>query len=260
MSEVVIKNLSKSFDDNVVLDGISLKINEGENFVVFGRSGTGKSVLLKCIVRLMEPDAGEILIESQNVLTLSINKLNEIRKHIGFLFQGAALYDSMSVRENLAFPLIRNFNFSSKEIDIKIKNVLEKVSLLEAIDKMPAELSGGMKKRIGLARTIITEPRLILYDEPTTGLDPITSKEISQLIVELQKDLNTTSIIVTHDLICAKIIASHAVVLKDGKIRYEGNLDSLTSQDDPFLKDFFSNDIISESTPIRSGEVKDGSN
>ena len=244
MAEVEIKHLSKSFDDNIVLDDISLKINEGENVVVFGRSGTGKSVLLKCIVRLMEADAGEVLIEGENVLSLSINKLNEIRKHIGFLFQGAALYDSMSVRENLAFPLIRNFNFTQEEIDKKINNVLEQVSLLDSIDKMPSELSGGMKKRIGLARTIITEPKLILYDEPTTGLDPITSKEISQLIVELQKDLNTTSIIVTHDLICAKIIATHAVVLKDGKIRYEGNIDNLTSKDDPFLKDFFSSDII----------------
>ncbi len=249
MANVVINNLSKAFDDNVVLDGISLEIIEGENFVVFGKSGTGKSVLLKCIVRLMEPDAGEIYIDDQNVLSLSIKKLNEIRKQIGFLFQSAALYDSMSVRENLAFPLVRNFNFSPKEINTKIENVLEKVSLLDSIDKMPSELSGGMKKRIGLARTIITEPKLILYDEPTTGLDPITSKEISRLIVELQKDLKTTSIIVTHDLICAKIIATHAVVLKDGKIRYEGNLDNLTSQDDPFLRDFFSNDII---------EVKDG--
>ena len=246
MAEVDIRHLSKSFDDMVVLDDISLKINEGENLVVFGRSGTGKSVLLKCMVRLMNTDAGEVFIEGQNVLELSINKLNEIRKHIGFLFQSAALYDSMSVRENLAFPLIRNFYFTQEEINAKIKNVLEKVSLSEAIDKMPAELSGGMKKRIGLARTIITEPKLILYDEPTTGLDPITSKEISQLIVELQKDLKTTSVIVTHDLICAKIIATHAVVLKDGKIKYEGNLDSLTTQDDPFLKDFFSSEIIVE--------------
>ncbi len=246
MAEVEIKNLSKSFDDLNVLDNISLKINEGENVVVFGRSGTGKSVLLKCIVRLMEPDAGEVLIEGEKVLTLSLKKLNELRKQIGFLFQSAALYDSMSVRENLEFPLIRNFNFLPSEREKKVKEVLEKVSLSDAINKMPAELSGGMKKRIGLARTIITEPKLILYDEPTTGLDPITSKEISQLIVELQKDLNTTSIIVTHDLICAKIIATHAVVLKDGKIRYEGNLDNLTSKDDPFLKDFFSSDIINE--------------
>jgi phospholipid/cholesterol/gamma-HCH transport system ATP-binding protein len=235
----------------VVLDNISLNIREEENVVVFGRSGSGKSVLLKCIVRLMEPDSGDILIEGQNVKYLSNKKLNELRKYIGFLFQSAALYDSMSVRENLEFPLIRNFNFTPAEREKKIKDVLEKVSLEDSIDKMPAELSGGMKKRIGLARTIITEPRLILYDEPTTGLDPITSKEISQLIIELQKDLHTTSIIVTHDLICAKIIATHAVVLKDGKIRYEGNLEKLTSNDDPFLKDFFSNDIID----VKNGRI-----
>jgi phospholipid/cholesterol/gamma-HCH transport system ATP-binding protein len=251
MAEVEIKNLSKAFEDQVVLDEISLKINEGENMVVFGKSGSGKSVLLKCIVRLMEPDEGEIFIEGEDVLKLSMKKLNEVRKQIGFLFQSAALYDSMSVRENLEFPLIRNFNFSEEEREKKVKSVLEKVSLEDSIDKMPAELSGGMKKRIGLARTIITEPKLILYDEPTTGLDPITTKEISQLIIELQKDLNTTSIVVTHDLICARIIATHAVVLKDGKIRFEGNLDNLTSQQDPFLKNFFSSEII---------QAKNGSN
>ncbi len=251
MAEVEIHNLTKAFEDHLVLDDISLSINEGENIVVFGRSGTGKSVLLKCMVRLMDPDKGRIFIDGEEVLKLSMKKLNELRKQIGFLFQSAALYDSMTVRENLEFPLIRNFHFSQTEIDKKVRTVLEKVSLEEAIDKMPAELSGGMKKRIGLARTIITEPKLILYDEPTTGLDPITSKEISQLIVELQKDLNTTSVIVTHDLICAKIIATRAVVLKDGKISYEGNLEDLTSKDDPFLKDFFSAEII---------EAKNGSN
>ena len=219
--------------------------------LLYSEERSGKSVLLKCIVKLMEPDSGEILIEGLNVKELSMKKLNELRKYIGFLFQSAALYDSMSVRENLEFPLIRNFSFTAAEREKKIKNVLEKVSLEDSIDKMPAELSGGMKKRIGLARTIITEPRLILYDEPTTGLDPITSKEISQLIVELQKDLHTTSIIVTHDLICAMIIATHAVVLKDGKIRYEGNLEKLTSNDDPFLKDFFSNDIID----VKNGRI-----
>lgn len=252
MAEVEVRNLSKFFGDTVVLDNISLKINEGENVVVFGRSGTGKSVLIKCIVRLLEPDSGEVFIEGQNILSLSENKLNEVRKQIGFLFQSAALYDSMSVRENLSFPLIRNFNFTAKEVETKVKSALEKVSLEEAIDKMPAELSGGMKKRIGLARTIITEPKLILYDEPTTGLDPITTKEISQLIVELQKDLKTTSVVVTHDLICAKIIASHAVVLKDGKIKYEGNLENLVSTIDPFLKDFFTSDMLE----VKNGSVK----
>jgi phospholipid/cholesterol/gamma-HCH transport system ATP-binding protein len=251
MLELEIKNLTKSFNNFVVLDDISLKTQRGENLVVFGRSGTGKSVLLKCIVRLMEPDAGQILIEGKNVLECNHKELNEIRKEIGFLFQGAALYDSMTVRENLAFPLIRNFNFTPAEVEKKVKTALEKVSLEDAIDKMPAELSGGMKKRIGLARTIITEPRLILYDEPTTGLDPITTKEISELIIELQKDLKTTSIVVTHDLICAKIIATRALVLKDGKIKYEGSIENLTNTNDPFLRDFFDTDII---------EVNKGSN
>ncbi len=241
---VDIKNLSKAFDDNIVLDDISMHISEGENVVVFGKSGTGKSVLLKCMVGLLEPDAGEIYIDGKSVLKIPLKELNEIRKNIGFLFQSAALYDSMSVRENLEFPLIRNFNFSPKEREDKVKRVLEKISLEEAIDKMPAELSGGMKKRIGLARTIITEPKLILYDEPTTGLDPITSKEISHLIVDLQEDLNVTSIIVTHDLSCAKIIADYAIVLRDAKIMYEGDLKNLTSTKDKFLIDFFSSDSV----------------
>ncbi len=241
---VDIKNLSKAFDDNVVLEDVSMQISEGENVVVFGKSGTGKSVLLKCMVGLLEPDAGEIYIDGRSVLKIPIKELNEIRKYIGFLFQSAALYDSMSVRENLEFPLVRNFSFSAKEREEKVKRVLEKISLEEAIDKMPSELSGGMKKRIGLARTIITEPKLILYDEPTTGLDPITSKEISHLIIDLQEDLNVTSIVVTHDLSCAKIVADRAVVLRDAKIMYEGNLKNLTSTDDAFLIDFFSSDAV----------------
>ncbi len=239
---VEIRDVYKKFEDFVVLDGVSINVEDNENFVIFGRSGTGKSVLLKCIVRLMEVDSGAIFIEGEDVTSLPLKKLNELRKQIGFLFQSSALYDSMSVRENLEFPLVRNFKFTTAEREAKVKSVLEKVNLEESINKMPAELSGGMKKRIGLARTIITEPKLILYDEPTTGLDPITSKEISHLILELQKDLNTTSIIVTHDLICAKIIASYAVVLKDGKVMYKGDLDSLTTAEEPFLKNFFTNE------------------
>ncbi len=241
---VEVKNVSKSFGDNIVLDDISFNVEEGENFVVFGRSGTGKSVLLKCMVGLLEPDSGEIKINGKSVLNIPINEMNEIRKHIGFLFQGSALYDSMTVRENLEFPLIRNFDFSEEERLNKVNNVLLQVGLEKAIDKKPSELSGGMKKRIGLARTIITEPMLILYDEPTTGLDPITTKEISQLIVELQKDLNSTSIVVTHDLICAKIVANSAVVIKDAKIKFEGDIKELESSDDKFLKNFFSGEIV----------------
>jgi phospholipid/cholesterol/gamma-HCH transport system ATP-binding protein len=241
---VKIKNLTKGFDSNLVLDDISLKVNVGENLVVFGRSGTGKSVLLKCIIGLMIPDAGEIYIEDKNVLQMEINKLNNVRKQIGFLFQSGALYDSMTVRENLAFPLIRNFNFTVKEVEEKVIYALEMVSLKDAIDKMPSELSGGMRKRAALARSIITEPKLMLYDEPTTGLDPLTTKEISELILDLQKKLNMTSIAVTHDLICANIIADRAIFLKDSKIKYEGTIQELTSSKDTFLRNFFSTESI----------------
>lgn len=247
---VEIYNLRKAFNSHIVLDDVSLQVDKGENLVVFGRSGTGKSVLLKCMVRLMKPDAGKIIIDDKDVLSLDIKELNNLRKQIGFLFQSAALYDSMSVRQNLEFPLTRHFNFTPEEREQKVINVLEKVSLLEAIDEMPSELSGGMKKRIGLARSIITEPKLMLYDEPTTGLDPITSKEISYLILELQKSLNMTSVVVTHDLLCAEIIADRAIVLNNGKVQYEGSIPELTSSNDPFLKNFFSHEFINENKRV----------
>lgn len=241
-----IENLTKGFNGNIILDDISLYVDRGENFVVFGQSGTGKSVLLKCIIGLLKPETGKIFINDKNVIELKKKELNKIRKNIGFLFQGAALYDSMTVRENLEFPLKKNFDFTQKEIDEKVKTALDHVSLEEAIDKMPSELSGGMKKRIGLARSIITEPELMLYDEPTTGLDPITSKEISELILTLQKRLNMTSIVVTHDLICANIIADRAIFLRDSKISYEGTIPELINSDDKFLRNFFSTEIINE--------------
>ncbi|HOJ18997.1 MAG: ATP-binding cassette domain-containing protein [Ignavibacteriales bacterium] len=237
---VEVINLSKSFGDFTVLDNISLTVMKGENLVIFGRSGTGKSVLLKCMVGLLIPDNGDIFILGEEVRKLKIKGLNELRKNIGFLFQSAALYDSMSVRENLAFPLIRNFKFSKEEVEEKVVRALENVTLLDSIDKMPSELSGGMRKRIGLARSIITEPALMLYDEPTTGLDPITTKEISYLIRDLQEKLDMTSMVVTHDLLCAQIISDKAIVLKDGGLKYKGKLDELTKSSDPFLKDFFS--------------------
>ncbi len=248
---VEITDLHKSFGSNVVLDGVSMHVAEAENMVVFGRSGTGKSVLLKCMIRLMEPDSGNIKIEDKDVLKMDIKELNEIRKDIGFLFQGAALYDSMTVRENLEFPLIRNFDLDRKEIDTRVNFVLEAVSLLEAIDKMPSELSGGMRKRIGLARSIITKPKLMLYDEPTTGLDPITAKEISVLIIDLQHQLKMTSIVVTHDLLCAKIIADRAIVLDGGKIVKEGSINDLTTSSDPLLKNFFSDEIIETNGSVK---------
>ncbi len=243
---VEIKDLYKSFGDQTVLAGVSLDVYESENLVVFGKSGTGKSVLLKCLVGLLVPDSGAVTINGVDVLHLPQKEMNELRKNISFLFQSAALYDSMSVRENLSFPLIRNFSFTQKEIDQKVERSLEMVSLSGAIDKMPSELSGGMRKRVGLARAIITEPMLMLYDEPTTGLDPITTKEISKLIRDLQRELKMTSIAVTHDLICAEIIADRAIVLNEGHILYEGGLDTLTALDDPFMKNFFSPELLED--------------
>ena len=244
--EVKINNLSKRFGNLVVLDDISLNVQVAENLIVFGQSGTGKSVLLKCIIGLLKPDMGEIFIKDKNVLLLSVDQLNKVRKKMGFLFQSAALYDSMSVRENLSFPLKKILDMPQNEINDKVLHTLELVSLVEAIDKMPSELSGGMRKRVGLARSIITDPELMLYDEPTTGLDPITSKEISELILNLQKQLKMTSIVVTHDLICADIIADRAIFLRKGKIAHEGSIEDLTGSDNSFLKNFFSTKIIKD--------------
>ncbi len=243
---IEINGLKKSFGSFTVLNGITFHVEAGENLVVFGKSGTGKSVLLKCMVGLLQPDEGSIIVDNKNILNFTSAELNNYRKNLGFLFQSAALYDSMTVRENLEFPLKRNFSFTQSEIDKKVENALEMVSLSSAIDKMPSELSGGMRKRIGLARSIITEPRIMLYDEPTTGLDPITSKEISKLIRDLQSQLKMTSIAVTHDIICAKIIADRSIVLKDGKIIFEGALTELIGSQDPFLRNFFSEEYFDD--------------
>jgi phospholipid/cholesterol/gamma-HCH transport system ATP-binding protein len=237
---IEIENLAKAFGDKVVLKDIDLLINEGENIVVMGKSGTGKSVLIKCIVGLIKPDDGILKVYGKDVLNLKHHELDELRLSLGFLFQSGALYDSMTVRENLAFPLKRHMRDKSKsEVNNLIEEALHNVSLSEAIDKMPSELSGGMRKRIGLARTIILKPKIILYDEPTTGLDPITSKEISELIVHVQKTYNTTSIVITHDIACAKITADRVIMLKEGVISAEGTLDELTKSDDSWVKSFF---------------------
>ena len=241
---IKIENLSKRFGEKVILDNISLNVLQGENLVVFGQSGTGKSVLLKCIIGLLKPDNGHVFIKGKDVTKLSTKELNKIRKHTSFLFQGAALYDSMTVRENLEFPLKRNIEISDSDAYDKVLHTLELVSLKEAVDKMPSELSGGMKKRIGLARAIITDPEIMFYDEPTTGLDPISSKEISELILDLQKQLKMTSIIVTHDLNCAHIISDRNIFIKDGKIAYQGKIEELSKSNYKFLKNFFSNQII----------------
>ncbi|MBP9095474.1 MAG: ABC transporter ATP-binding protein [Ignavibacteria bacterium] len=234
-----IENVKKAFGKNVVLKDVNLKVKEGESIVTLGKSGTGKSVILQCIAGLLKPDEGKILVYGENVPSLDDEELQTIRKKIGFLFQSGALYDSMSVRENLSFPLKRLTDLSDEEITTKVIEALKNVGLENAIDKMPSELSGGMKKRIGLARTLITDPKIMLYDEPTTGLDPSTSREISQLVLEVQKKYKTTSIIVTHDMECARMVADRIVVLKDGEYIVEGTFDELQKSDDPFVKSFF---------------------
>ena len=234
-----ITDLKKSFGSKEVLKNINLTLKKGENLVVLGKSGSGKSVLIKCIVALIDPDAGRLIVLKEDIATLKIKALNNLRKKIGFLFQSAALYDSMTVRENLEFPL-REMKFkNSNERDILVKEALENVGLIEAIDKMPSELSGGMRKRIGLARTLILKPEIMLYDEPTTGLDPITAKEISYLILEVQKKQNTSSIIITHDIACAKITADRVVVIIDGVFVAEGTYEELEQSKDPIIHSFF---------------------
>src|ERR1017187_3105436 len=234
MEEVVveIEHLKKSFGSNKVLTDINLKIGKGENLVVLGKSGSGKSVLIKCLVGLIEPDDGNVILLGKNIADLKIGELNLLRKKVGFLFQSAALYDSMTVRENLEFPLRDLKSKSKEEIETLVTEVLKNVGLEDAIDKMPSELSGGMRKRVGLARTLILKPEIILYDEPTTGLDPITSKEISRLILDVQKKYNTASIIITHDVECARITANKMKILKDGTFIAEGTFQELSVSKD----------------------------
>jgi phospholipid/cholesterol/gamma-HCH transport system ATP-binding protein len=236
---IEIEHLKKSFGNNHVLNDINLKIFKGENLVVLGRSGTGKSVLIKCLVRLLESDKGTMLVFGEEVNKLDEDHLNKLREKIGFLFQSSALYDSMTVRENLEFPLRLLPSHLKKEMKSRVHEALEHVGLSEAIDKMPSELSGGMRKRIGLARALMLRPELILYDEPTTGLDPITAKEISYLIMEVQKEYNTTSVIITHDINCARITANRMVMLKDGILAAEGSYEDLVKSKDREIRMFF---------------------
>jgi phospholipid/cholesterol/gamma-HCH transport system ATP-binding protein len=234
------KNVKKSFGDNHVLQGVNFKLDKGENLVVLGKSGTGKSVLIKCLVNLIKADEGEINIFGKNISGISAKELNELRVRIGFLFQSGALYDSMTVRENLEFPIRRNQRKTHKdEIDKMVKEVLANVGLEKAIDKMPSELSGGMRKRISLARTLILKPELMLYDEPTTGLDPITSQEISELVLDVQKKYKTTSIIITHDIKCAEITSNRVMVIDKGVFIAEGTFDELKNSEDENVSAFF---------------------
>jgi phospholipid/cholesterol/gamma-HCH transport system ATP-binding protein len=236
-----IKGLYKSFGkDNDVLKGVDLTVKKGENLVVLGKSGSGKSITIKCLVGLVTADKGEIKVFDTDIATLNNDQLNEIRVRIGFLFQNSALYDSMTVRQNLEFPLKRHSKkLTPNEVNDAVIEALESVGLAEAVDKMPSELSGGMRKRIGLARTLILKPEIILYDEPTTGLDTITSREISELILAIQQKNKTTSIIITHDMACAKLTGDRLVILKDGVIDAEGSYEELEKSDDEWVRSFF---------------------
>jgi phospholipid/cholesterol/gamma-HCH transport system ATP-binding protein len=237
---VAISHLKKSFGTKEVLSDISMNLYKGENLVVLGKSGQGKSVAIKCIVGMLRQDSGSLKVFNQEVKDLSEKEWKALRMKIGFLFQSGALYDSMTVEQNLEFPLTRVIKLKDKrEIRQRIEEVLEGVGLLDAIDKMPSDLSGGMRKRIGLARTLILKPEIMLYDEPTTGLDPITSREISELILEMQQKYQTSSVIITHDMACAKITADRMLVMNNGTFVAEGNYEQLENGHDELVRSFF---------------------
>ena len=237
---IQIKKLYKSFGKNEVLKGLDITVNKGESLVVLGRSGSGKSIAIKCLVGLIKADKGEINVLGTDITKMNDIELNNVRTKIGFLFQNGALYDSMSVRQNLAFTLKHHTkDLAAEEVNKRIVEALENVGLEESIDKMPSELSGGMQKRIGLARTLIINPEIILYDEPTTGLDSITSREISELILSIQKKYKTTSIIITHDMACAKMTSDRILILKDGEINAEGTYEELEKSEEDWVKSFF---------------------
>ena len=236
-----IKDLYKSFGDNHVLNGFNMQLHQGENLVIMGKSGSGKSVMIKCLVGLMEADSGSITVMGNDITKLNQDALDILRADIGFLFQGSALYDSMTVRENLEFPLRRHTKKFGNNMDTEklIMEALENVGLASAIDLMPVELSGGMKRRIALARTLILQPKIILYDEPTSGLDPITAKEIIILMQEIQRKYNTSSLIITHDVDCARVISDRMILLIGGIDYTVGTFKELSASKDPKIKAFF---------------------
>ncbi|VAX23138.1 Phospholipid ABC transporter ATP-binding protein MlaF [hydrothermal vent metagenome] len=242
---IEIQDLHKRFDDNQVLRGVDLTINQGETLAIIGPSGCGKSVLLKHIVGLLYPDKGCVCIEGQNLNDLSENELYEIRKQFGFLFQGAALFDSMTIEENIWLSLVENdYNLTQSEIDKIVSTKLELVGLPGIQKKKPAELSGGMKKRVGLARALVSDPKYILYDEPTTGLDPIMSDSIDKLINHLNEQLNVTSIVVTHDMFSVKNVADKVSMIHDGKIYFSGTYDEILNSNDKTIQEFISRTVV----------------
>ncbi len=235
-----LKNVTKSFGNNHVLKNFNLNLYKGENVVVLGKSGSGKSVLIKCIIGLIRPDSGTISVLGKDICNLNSDELDEIRVKVGFLFQSNALYDSMSVRENLEFPLRRHsIKLTKGEVNDLVMEALSNVGLENTIDMFPSQLSGGMKKRIALARTLILKPEIILYDEPTTGLDPITGREVSKLMCELARKYNTSSMIISHDMNCVKITSDRIVLLINGKCYAEGNYQELKNSDDESINQFF---------------------
>ncbi len=236
-----LEDLNKSFEDNHVLKHFNLKLYKGENLVVMGKSGSGKSVMIKCLVGLMEADSGKITVMHKDITKLNQEALDILRADIGFLFQGSALYDSMTVRENLEFPLRRHSKKFKNDADTEalVIEALQNVGLAHAIDLMPSELSGGMQRRVALARTLILQPKIILYDEPTSGLDPITAKEIIILMQVIQKKYNTSSLIITHDVDCARVIADRMLLLIDGTNYAEGTFKELSVSTDPKIMAFF---------------------
>jgi phospholipid/cholesterol/gamma-HCH transport system ATP-binding protein len=237
---IEIQGLKKSFNGNTVLSNINLTVNKGENVVILGKSGEGKSVTIKCIAGLLQQDEGSLKVFGNEVKDIDRQELKNLRRRLGFLFQNSALYDSMTVRENLSFPLKRVAEIKDKsEIERLSIEVLEAVGLQDAIDKMPSELSGGMRKRMGLARTLVVKPEIMLYDEPTTGLDTITSKEISNLILDMQRKYDTTSVIITHDIPCARITADRVLIMSNGEYIAEGTCDELENSQDAFIRSFF---------------------
>lgn len=242
---IQVRGLVKSFDTLSVLKGVDMDIHKGENLVVLGRSGSGKSVLIKIIAALLAPDAGTVTVLGNNVHSLDGKALQEYRRKIGFLFQSSALYDSMTVAQNLEFPLVRNKrNLTRKQVKDAVAAVLDSVGLPHTASRMPAELSGGQRKRIGIARTLILHPEIMLYDEPTAGLDPITSVEINNLINKVQEEYNATSVIITHDLACAKQTADKITVLSDGRFIEKGTFDEVFKTNDEIVKQFYNYNFI----------------